>query len=33
VKNVRRKIEPNPREPRHVLTVYGVGYRVAEPAD
>ena len=33
VKNVRRKIEPNPREPRYVLTVYGVGYRVAEPAD
>ena len=31
VKNVRRKIEPNPREPRYVLTVYGVGYRVAEP--
>jgi DNA-binding response OmpR family regulator len=32
IKNVRRKIEPNPREPRYVLTVYGVGYRVAEPA-
>jgi DNA-binding response OmpR family regulator len=28
---VRRKIEPNPREPRYVQTVYGVGYRVAEP--
>jgi len=24
-------IEPNPREPHYVLTVYGVGYRVAEP--
>jgi two-component system, OmpR family, alkaline phosphatase synthesis response regulator PhoP len=33
VKNLRRKLEPNPREPRYVLTVYGVGYRVAEPAD
>ena len=33
IKNLRRKIEPNPREPRYVLTVYGVGYRVAEPAD
>jgi two-component system, OmpR family, alkaline phosphatase synthesis response regulator PhoP len=32
IKNLRRKIEPNPREPRFVLTVYGVGYRVAEPA-
>jgi DNA-binding response OmpR family regulator len=31
VKNIRRKIEPNPRQPRYVLTVYGVGYRVAEP--
>ena len=30
IKNVRRKIEPNPREPRYVQTVYGVGYRVAE---
>jgi DNA-binding response OmpR family regulator len=33
IKNLRRKIEPNPREPRYVMTVYGVGYRVAEPAD
>jgi DNA-binding response OmpR family regulator len=32
IKNLRRKMEPNPREPRYVLTVYGVGYRVAEPA-
>jgi DNA-binding response OmpR family regulator len=31
IKNVRRKIEPNPREPRYIRTVYGVGYRVAEP--
>ena len=31
IKNVRRKIEPNPREPRYIQTVYGVGYRVAEP--
>ena len=31
IKNLRRKIEPNPREPRYVLTVYGVGYRVADP--
>ena len=31
VKNLRRKLEPDPREPRYVLTVYGVGYRFAEP--
>jgi DNA-binding response OmpR family regulator len=30
VKNLRRKIEPNPREPRYLLTVYGVGYKLAE---
>ncbi|MEP7361495.1 MAG: response regulator transcription factor, partial [Chloroflexota bacterium] len=30
VKNIRRKIEPDPREPRYLLTVFGVGYRVAE---
>jgi len=30
VKNLRRKIEPDPREPRYVLTVYGVGYKLAE---
>jgi two-component system, OmpR family, alkaline phosphatase synthesis response regulator PhoP len=31
VKNLRRKMEPDPRSPRYVLTVYGVGYRFAEP--
>ncbi|HEX3264735.1 MAG TPA: response regulator transcription factor [Candidatus Limnocylindrales bacterium] len=31
VKNIRRKLEPEPARPRYVLTVYGVGYRVAEP--
>jgi DNA-binding response OmpR family regulator len=30
VKNIRRKIEPDPRAPRHLQTVFGVGYRVAE---
>jgi DNA-binding response OmpR family regulator len=30
VKNLRRKIEPDPRQPRFVLTVYGVGYRLAD---
>ncbi|MEP7379779.1 MAG: response regulator transcription factor [Chloroflexota bacterium] len=32
VKNIRRKIEPDPREPRYLLTVFGVGYRLAESA-
>jgi DNA-binding response OmpR family regulator len=31
VKNIRKKIEPDPRSPRHLLTVFGVGYRFAEP--
>ena len=30
VKNIRRKLEPDPRAPRHLLTVYGVGYRLAD---
>jgi DNA-binding response OmpR family regulator len=30
IKNIRRKLEPDPREPRYVLTVYGVGYRFAD---
>jgi two-component system alkaline phosphatase synthesis response regulator PhoP len=31
IKNIRRKLEPDPARPRMVETVYGVGYRVAEP--
>jgi DNA-binding response OmpR family regulator len=30
VKNLRRKIEPDPRRPRYLQTVYGVGYRLSE---
>jgi len=30
VKNIRRKLEPDPARPRFLLTVYGVGYRFAE---
>jgi two-component system, OmpR family, alkaline phosphatase synthesis response regulator PhoP len=30
VKNIRRKLEPVPHAPTHILTVYGVGYRLAE---
>ncbi len=29
VRNLRTKIEPDPRRPRYVETVYGVGYRFA----
>ena len=31
VKNIRRKLEVDPRAPRYVQTVFGVGYRFAEP--
>jgi DNA-binding response OmpR family regulator len=30
VKNVRRKLEADTRNPRYILTVYGVGYKAAE---
>ena len=30
VKNIRRKLEPDPAQPQFLLTVYGVGYRFAE---
>src|SRR4051812_44877411 len=30
IKNLRRKLEPDPRRPVHILTVYGVGYRFAD---
>jgi DNA-binding response OmpR family regulator len=30
IKNVRHKLEPNPREPRYILTVYGLGYKFTD---
>ncbi|MGH2544691.1 MAG: response regulator [Ardenticatenaceae bacterium] len=30
IRNLRTKIEADPRQPRHIETVYGVGYRFAE---
>lgn len=30
VRNLRKKLEPDPTEPAYLLTVYGVGYRFAE---
>jgi DNA-binding response OmpR family regulator len=31
VKNLRQKLEQDPKQPQYLLTVYGVGYRFAEP--
>lgn len=33
IRNIRAKIEPDPKNPRYILTVYGVGYRLAGDAD
>ena len=30
IKNLRHKLEPDPSAPRYVLTVFGVGYKLAE---
>lgn len=30
IKNIRKKIEPVPSEPRYILTVYGVGYKLTD---
>jgi two-component system, OmpR family, alkaline phosphatase synthesis response regulator PhoP len=30
IKNLRRKLEPDPQRPRYLLTVHGVGYRFAD---
>jgi two-component system alkaline phosphatase synthesis response regulator PhoP len=30
VKNLRRKLETDPREPQYLLTVYGVGYKFTD---
>ncbi|MBE6934971.1 MAG: response regulator transcription factor [Ruminococcaceae bacterium] len=31
--NIRRKLEPNPDEPRYIFTEIGVGYRMADSED
>ncbi|MFH0941994.1 MAG: response regulator transcription factor [Chloroflexota bacterium] len=33
IKNLRKKIEPDASQPRYVITVHGVGYKVPETAD
>jgi DNA-binding response OmpR family regulator len=30
IKNLRKKLEPDPRHPAYVLTVYGVGYKFSD---
>ena len=30
IKNLRRKLEPDPAEPKYVLTIYGIGYQFNE---
>lgn len=32
IKNLRAKVEPDPRSPRYIVTVYGVGYKF-QPAE
>jgi two-component system alkaline phosphatase synthesis response regulator PhoP len=31
IKNLRRKLEDDPADPRYIETVYGIGYKFAEP--
>jgi DNA-binding response OmpR family regulator len=33
IKNLRHKVEPDPKHPRFILTVYGLGYKFAELPD
>ena len=33
IRNLRLKLEPEPRNPRYVVTVYGVGYKFVRPSD
>jgi len=30
IKNLRAKMEPNPKKPKYTLTVFGVGYKFSE---
>jgi DNA-binding response OmpR family regulator len=30
IRNIREKIEPDPKNPRYILTARGIGYKFAE---
>ncbi|HVA32993.1 MAG TPA: winged helix-turn-helix domain-containing protein, partial [Candidatus Baltobacteraceae bacterium] len=32
INNLRKKVEPDPHNPKYVITVYGVGYKVVRHA-
>jgi DNA-binding response OmpR family regulator len=32
IANLRARVEPDPANPRHVLTVFGVGYKMVDPS-
>jgi DNA-binding response OmpR family regulator len=33
IRNLRHKIEPNPKNPKYIKTVYGIGYRLEAEAE
>jgi DNA-binding response OmpR family regulator len=33
IKNLRKKIEPDPRQPTYIVTVQGFGYKFVSPAE
>ncbi len=33
IKNLRRKLETNPKEPQYIITIYGIGYKFAGGTD
>ncbi len=30
IKNLRKKIEPDPNHPQYIITVYGIGYKLSD---
>ena len=30
IKNLRQKVEPDPKKPTYIQTIYGVGYKLLE---
>ena len=31
IRNLRKKLEPDPKNPTYITTVFGVGYRLQDP--